>query len=352
MMSEFGELTLLAVDRFWRRARKCSKVASPALESALRNLTEGGTTKQSKAWAAVLLSVACIEQNLLEQAATSLATNDAVFQYPPDQLMRRIGFAFASGQCVALSEVGNAGDSFHDLLPKVRSLSFLNNQSVAEIALALAGTKVSRLVLSGPDLAALSKAINYPVFVSAIACDAVVDHELGGFSNIATRDRFLESVEPTDQLYVYFGGLIEDRALVAVMDSLNAAGEFLGIPECCRELFRTSWDDIRERAAGDMAFDLFSRASGGKMEGELRVAWQCNPYGMYRGGGLLWHFPCSVDCSQTIALVNDRLDLLKVVDPDLSAECRNYQTSSFWLQSDRQIKRTSPDAPALFVNPI
>lgn len=350
-MNEFGELTLLAVNRFWRCARQCPAVASPTLESALRHLIEVRSTKQAKAWGAVLLSTACIEPDLVEQAATSLATNDAALQYPPDHLVRRIGFAVASGQCVGFGEVGNA-DSLHEVLPRLRSLSFLNNQSVAEIALALAGTKVSRLVLPAPDLVALSKAINYPVFVSAIACDAIVDQELGGFSNIANRERFVESVEPTDELYAYFGALVEDRALVAVMDSLNAAGKYLGIPECCRDFFRASWNDVRAKEAGDMAFNLFSRASGGKMEGELKVGWQCNPYGMYRGGGLLWHFPCSVDCSETIALVNDRLDLLNAVDQDLAAETRSYQTSPFWLQSDRRVSQISPNIPALFVKPI
>lgn len=352
MICDFSELILLAVDRFWRRAQSSGEVPSPVLERALLDLLEAGPTKHAKAWAAVMLSAACLEKERLGQVATALLADRATCEYPSSHLVARVGFTFAAGRQVQLDAVGSVADSVQHILPRIRSLSFLNNQAISEIAMAIAGTKVSRLVLSGRDLVALSSAIDYPIFVSAAACESIADHHLGGFSNVANRHRLLKSIEPDDEIYAYFGLLVEDRALVAVMDNLNGAGRYLGIPECCRDHFRATWDSVRDKAAGDMAFDLLSRGAGGKIAGKLEVAWQCNPYGMYRGGGLLWHFPCSVTCSHTIELVNGRFDLLNEVDQDFAAECKRYQTSTFWLGSDRRSTQDAADAPALFVNPM
>lgn len=210
---------------------------------------------------------------------------------------------------------------------------------------------MSRLHMLGKDVRKLSKSAIPPILVGACRIDSVTDAALGEFSNQAIRGDRMTRMEDEDQVYAYFGGTLEDRLLVAVLDGLNSAGKYLGIPECCRMAFGNAWNEACRTFNGDVAFALVAGQRAHHGEASVAFPWQCNPYGMYMGGGALWHFPCSLDCPETIRLVDARLETLGQIDSAFADQVRTFQTRTFWLAGDRQISLVESAGNSLKVVP-
>jgi len=332
-----SEVALFAVERFWRHIRSAERVASSQAEAALRELASGSGDALSRTWCALLLHATFVDTSLVCDVLAALDEQSADGR-PPARLIDAIGFAHWRGGHVALDKSVDTSSDLTALLRKLRNIPALNNQSMGEILLALAGTKFSRLTAPASDIRLVSEALDYPVFIASRGLAPVVDSALCGFSNQSADGGPVSSLDGDQEVYAYFGGDLVDRAIVSTLDRLNAGGSYLGIPDCCRSYFSTVWGECLEQLSGDLAFAMLSSHIDWGSERPLHIAWQCNPYGMYQGGGLLWHFPCTPWCEHTIAVVESRLQLLERVDGEFAAECRSFQQRAFRLLPDRRFQ--------------
>jgi len=67
----------------------------------------------------------------------------------------------------------------------------------------------------------------------------------------------------------------------------------------------------------------------------VEIPWQLNSFAMYWGGGLTWHFPCSLNCERTISLINRRLDTLGKINTSLCDELLYIQQLPILLTDKR-----------------
>ncbi len=184
----------------------------------------------------------------------------------------------------------------------------------AEVLLALAGEKGSRLSVTLPDGRALHAALApeaVPLFSRQVFVTRA-EHLKGSFANLAESTYEYYKAPAGSMVYAYVG--TDARALreAVLADQENQAGAWLGIPACCRAFFAASWDEARERYEGDLAALLIDR------DAPRDPMWQSNPFAMYFGHGLTWHFPCSWSCAATVAVIDRRLVALRDLAPDLA----------------------------------
>ncbi len=344
------ELTLFAVERFWRHIKIAECGAGSQSDAALREIASNQGDVNSRAWCAVLLHATFVDSSLACDVLAGLDEQSASGS-PPRALLEEIGFAYWRDGHVTVDTPVKPSFNLTDSLRQLRSISALNNQSVSEILLALAGTKVSRVTAPASDIRLISEALDYPVFISSRSLVPLVDIALCGFSNQASDGGPVHDLVGDQEVCAFFGGDLVDRSILSVLDRVNASGSYLGIPSCCRSYFSANWERCLEQHSGDLAFNLLSSHSDWRSGRSLQIAWQCNPYGMYRGGGLLWHFPCSPWCERTIALVDSRLQLLEEVDREFASECRSFQQRAFRLFADRTFQLEIDGNGGLLVQP-
>ncbi|MCB1633989.1 MAG: hypothetical protein KDI51_05325 [Xanthomonadales bacterium] len=332
-----SEVTLFALERFWRHIKSAERVASSRAEAALGELARGSGDVRSRTWCALLLHATFVDTALVCDVLDALDEQSADGR-PPARLLDAIGFAHWRGGHVALDAPVDTSSDLEASLRQLRAIPALNNQAVSEILLALAGTKISRLTAPASVIRLVSEALDYPVFIASRSLAPVVDLALSGFSNQASDGGPVYDLAGDKEVYAYFGSDLADLGIVSVLDRLNAAGSFLDIPACCRSFFSATWESCQEQHSGDLAFTLLSSHRDWGKGRSLKISWQCNPYGMYMGGGLLWHFPCSSWCEHTIAVVDSRLRLLERVDSEFAAECCTFQQRAFRLFPDRRFQ--------------
>lgn len=352
-MHGIADVVLWAVEQYWIHHKADYSGTGDRVEKLLSRLVLKPDDSYAKAWAAVIVHAVRSDHAMLAELRVALLEAEpGALHQPPELLLRELGFVIKDGkeQAWDVDPLPRSVAS-HTTLQRTLRQQFLNHQSRAEICLGLSGTKVSRLHMSAREVCRLSDTLDDPILVSACRYDSIVDTKLGEFSNQAVRGRRMARLENEAQVYAYFGSSLEDRLLVSVLDALNAAGKYLGIPECCRIAFKKSWEDSCQRHAGDVAFNLFANLWTTSKMSSVALPWQCNPYGMYQGGGVLWHFPCSIDCRQTIALVDSRIEALRQIDPPFADESRRFQTRPFWLSEDRRFSFVEPAGMALRVLP-
>ena len=106
-------------------------------------------------------------------------------------------------------------------------------------------------------------------------------------------------------------------------DEQDQAGPYLGIPPCCCVFFNQNWGHARAEHQGDLA--AFLLASECAVSTPKARRWQTNPFAMYFGRGMTWHFPCSWDCDATIAAINRRAAFLDRLLPKEASEFRKWQ---------------------------
>ncbi len=181
----------------------------------------------------------------------------------------------------------------------------------AEILLGLAGKKVSRLTMPkilADDLHGLWNRI------SAFSCASsflvkTKNEGLGNFSNIPQGFVLYtnhKNIQSNDLIFIYIAESQNRAAECARLDEEDEAGDLLGIPKCCVSFYKKY-----KQIAGHLNPFLISAKS---IE-TTTIPWQLNFYAMYQGSGLLWHFPCSQNCDETIRVINERYNFMNSVDP-------------------------------------
>ena len=201
----------------------------------------------------------------------------------------------------------------------------------AEILLAFAGRKVSRITVPMRSVAAIGFPLSAKgsVVPASWVVSPVSDDRLNGFSNVSGAERPVLEAGSEDEVHLYVS---HDAALAraaAYLDGRGQAGEVLGIPECCRRWFNERWDDCRKRG-GDLFADMvreYQRA------GRLTVARECDASSMFRGGGLCWHFPCTPNCEATVASIRARRTALNAIDPELVGLLQSASVDHLWLDA-------------------
>lgn len=200
-------------------------------------------------------------------------------------------------------------ESICELLPPIPRAEFL---------IASQGRKASRFsVRIGTH--AIPEAIlatGMPCCYSARAFLPKHGQQLQRFSNTFASSCKVLDASPDHEVLCYVGS---DRTLVRRafdLDCDDAAEMCFEIPSCCNSFYRRTWESIRERGGDLFAFLLGDSTNGST----FTIPWQCNAAAMYAGGGICWHFPCSLDCPATIDIVEQRMAELLKLDP-LLAEC-------------------------------
>lgn len=340
-----GELTILAVDRFWRVARNLVCGDSRLVETSLAEFVNLPDATSSKAWGAILLHAISMEPALIGGVISALQEREPGAP-PPKALALVVGFA--SRDFDAKTMLADP----REILTSLQRSSLLSHQAVAEIVLAFAGNKMSRVTGHSTLVAEIARILNIPFFIGSQSITPISDANLNGFSNRSIPGERIATLSGDFDVYAYFGGDLADQALLSVLDQLGAAGKYLGIPPCCRAYFSETWEVACREDDGDLAFRLMSSQPQWKNERKIDIAWQCNPYGMYFGGGLTWHFPCSLSCAATIDMIDMRFDRLSDIDAAFADECRSFQERSFTLLPDRTTTSEAHSSRGMLIRAI
>ena len=347
-----GELTIYAADRFWRAAKSVSLDHLPNLESALAQIVGVPHTPASKAWGAVLLHATFLETGRIGEVASSVA--DCVSaDFPPALLSYMVGFVCTEDRIAPLSvdSIVSKEPDPRRMLTDLQHGGRLNHQAIAEIVLAVAGTKMSRITGHSSLITEVARSVKHPIFIGSQSIRSVTDAALGDFSNRSVDGGRITSLDGDFDVYAYFGGDPADQALLSVLDQMGSAGKYLGIPACCRTHFPEAWAAACRDHDGDVAFQMMSSQPQWTRGDQIDIAWQCNPYGMYFGGGLTWHFPCSLTCPETMAKIDDRFDALARINADFASDCRSFQLREFTLLPDRTVQQGAGNSLGVAIRP-
>jgi hypothetical protein len=203
---------------------------------------------------------------------------------------------------------------------------------LAELLLAIAGVKASRInvgvVASDTHRAILESGIAHCYSNGAFLPGT--DENLGLFFNRFVSSCGLLDATSKHEALCYVAGSPELARKAWELDGDDAAGELFGIPACCRSFYWTQWPKVR-RSGGDLFGALLVEHCSDK---NVVISWQCNAAAMYLGGGVCWHFPCSLHCSNTKAIIEDRLKYLVKLDARLARGLEILQRRSFlWSQA-------------------
>ncbi len=196
--------------------------------------------------------------------------------------------------------------------------------SHSEIVLALEGAKVSRVSLSLDEGAQLARALS-PEFVPLFSRAVMVtrhEHLKGNFSNLTSGTFEYYRPPPDAFVYAYVSNSPDALRHALRADEEDAAGSYLDIPPCCCNFFNHNWEQARANHQGDLASLLLASESPDSMP-ELHP-WQTNPFAMYFGQGMTWHFPCSWKCAATIAVIDNRAAVLDRLLPEVARNFRQW----------------------------
>jgi hypothetical protein len=194
----------------------------------------------------------------------------------------------------------------------------LNLVELAELKLAMAGAKCSRIMLTqdrAKNVVSVVEDNEAGVCFSSYAVFSLPGNGLGHFSNV--EGRALELIDPAATeagIYAYIGHTPAEALSTFLHDQMGKAGKLFGIPECCEEAFSQRWGEARASHMGDVFGQSLSRLS----HALIRAPWETNVAAMYFGVGLCWHFPCAFDCRATIEAVRTRHQILQGLDPQLA----------------------------------
>jgi hypothetical protein len=208
------------------------------------------------------------------------------------------------------------------------ALAFLSPISQAELLLAAAGQKVSRISLRTRDAdcqeALLRSGVIHCYSSSAFVNDH--DHRIAGFSNTFLSSNHVLDAGDRHESLCYVAGNGVDARLAMELDNENAAGHTFAIPQCCEKAFQARWPNAKEQR-GDL-FSLLLRSAAKKTKA-FNIPWQSNFGAMYFGGGLCWHFPCRLDCEETALMIDERLLKLAELSTELAVSLSDTQRRPF-----------------------
>lgn len=216
----------------------------------------------------------------------------------------------------------------------------LGRHERAELTLAIAGMKVSRITVDSRTGFTLARAIRPSgrVCFSRHTLHLEQRPEIGGFSNRATTTTGWD-----DQgiIYGYVASKAASARVAAKADELDEAGEFFEIPSCCQAWFRQAWPVAAAEHGGDVVAMLLSNTRDHFVE----VAADAPLPAVYFESGLHFHFPCGAFCKATIALVKSRRDALQRLDSNLLAELTNQLFHPYLWVRGRAYIRLDDEAP-------
>ena len=219
----------------------------------------------------------------------------------------------------------------------INSFEMLNNIEKAELLLAINGSKISRISIPSTETGNFSKLLDNCSYFS-FASELIIskqDDSLNQFSNVIDGFvSYMDKEERNTDAFVYVGQEPNTLRKAIDLDTENKSGTFFEIPNCCQEYFTTNWEKARKGQNGDLASFLM-QAEIEKNNAFVEIPWQLNSFAMYWGGGLTWHFPCSLNCERTISLINRRLDTLGKINTSLCDELLYIQQLPILLTDKR-----------------
>ena len=344
------EIALWVVDRFWKAIQARPWLRTDRLEAALVQIASTPDAERSQAWAAIMLHAELIENDRLQEVVFALEQRNT-HEGPAAIHLEKVGFHVGQTGIANTSDLDNRCLNPLDALRQLQRCGLLNHQATAEIVLAVAGNKMSRISGRSDLFRELAKQLEIPFFISSQSVASACDDNLSGFSNISAKGDRIRDLSGDWDVYAYFGGSSAEQALLSVLDQLDLGGSALGIPSCCREYFSKVWPLACRDQDGDVAYFSLSSPDFAGASGEIDMAWQCNPYGMYAGGGLLWHFPCSLRCHSTIEVVTKRYELLASIDGGFAEDCRRFQQIPVLVRPDRSFHFEASSGNGVMIRP-
>lgn len=206
-----------------------------------------------------------------------------------------------------------------DILEICRSFN-LSITETCEVLLAVGGRKTSRIVLNFEKSFEFAQRI--APYVSVVnsnfaLVDSLPDMNAYGFiQREGIRNSILEVSQ--GQVYIYLGSNAQIASGQDIGVIQGNIGNTFGIPSCCQDFFKANWDSSGLNSRGDLFMDMLSRKTPNA------IAWQCNFHATLLGASLLFHFPCSPSCLETIKLINERLQYLESLSEFLTSQ--NYRS--------------------------
>lgn len=166
MNDHFADVVTWAVSRFWSCIKDDSTLRDEAVEASLIEIAAQRSVRNSKLWAAVLIVSAFDSAEAEEEVVSVLRSLSGKVACPPKSMLRLVGMTL-SGGCVipASATLTRTSASPDRALAILQGIDGLNYQSVAEIVLALIGSKVSRLTIAGEMALRLSVLLDYPAVI-------------------------------------------------------------------------------------------------------------------------------------------------------------------------------------------
>ena len=213
-------------------------------------------------------------------------------------------------------------------------ISSLNPIQQAELLFSQIGNKVSRISVPMSNIKHLGFALTGATHVvpSSWVVNPILDENLNGFSNVCLSESHVLDSTNSSEVHLYLGNKIEFVQEAARLDFIGKAGPILGIPNCCCDFFANNWES--QLSNGGDLFALLVRKNS--HDGIVKMPRELDFSAMYRGGGLCWHFPCSIDCQPSIEIIRRRREILKAINPALLIQLESsYVDETTLLESGK-----------------
>jgi len=202
----------------------------------------------------------------------------------------------------------------------------------AEFILAITGEKVSRISADlnrAKEICQFLEKKHIPYCVSNEVF--IPNDDLVGFSNTYSQVFDLRHFEDdAGEVNIFISKSIDLAIRCFELDADDMAGSYLQIPSCCCHFFLAHWQEVFEKSNGD----LFRKLLSSSTKKVICLPWQTNIMALYRGSSLLFHFPCQLDCPETIKLVNHRAQILRQVDSTQVDNIISAHQTGFFLTKD------------------
>lgn len=220
---------------------------------------------------------------------------------------------------------------------------FTNIQN-AEIYLGLNTNKISRITIPISKTSLLAQTV--PINNFLFSNDAFVNsdtEDLESFNNLYNNIGSHINSKNDQNTFVncYIGKNLKQIKKAVENDQFDTAGDFFKIPNCCQEYFNKNWLEIVKKYKGDcVKYALKS------IENNKQFKWQTNALAMYFDAGYTWHFPCTLNCSKTIKLSNERYQALKEINPKLANKLKENAKGEFRILNDNNYARIGKNKSA------
>jgi hypothetical protein len=97
-------------------------------------------------------------------------------------------------------------------------------------------------------------------------------------------------------------------------------GGLLGYPRCCIAAFAKRWEQASQNHAGDVAPVILEELCAGGFAGVF--GWENNIFARYFGCEIIQHFPCRLDCPESVALARRNMAAWSAFEAAAAAEGR------------------------------